>query len=49
MTKPQLAPWKKGYNKPRQHIKQQRHHFAKKGPSSQSYVFFQYLGMNVRP
>ena len=28
------------YDKPRQHIKKQRHHFANKGPSSQSYVFF---------
>ena len=27
-----LAPWKKSYNKPRQHIKEQRHHFADKGP-----------------
>ena len=34
-----LAPWKKGYDKPRQHIKQYRHHFADKGPSSQSYGF----------
>ena len=34
-----LAPWKKSYNKPRQHIKEQRHHFADKGPSSQSYGF----------
>ena len=23
-----LAPWKKKYDKPRQHIKKQRHHFA---------------------
>ena len=29
----------KGYNKPIQHIKKQRHHFASKGPSSQSYGF----------
>ena len=35
-----LAPWKKSYNQPRQHIKKQRHYFAKKGPSSQSYGFF---------
>ena len=35
-----LAPWKKSYNKPRQHIKKQRHHFANEGPSSQSYAFF---------
>ena len=23
-----LAPWKKSYNQPRQHIKKQRHYFA---------------------
>ena len=34
-----LASWKKSYDKPRQHIKKQRHHFADKGPNSQSYVF----------
>ena len=34
-----LAPWKKNYDKPRQHIKKQRHHFADKGPYSQSYDF----------
>ena len=34
-----LAPWKKSYNQPRQHIKKQRHSFANKGPSSQSYGF----------
>ena len=34
-----LPPLKKIYDKPRQHIKKQRHHFAKKGPSSQSYGF----------
>ena len=34
-----LAPWKKSYDKPRQHIKKQRHHFGSKSPSSQSYVF----------
>ena len=27
------------YDIPRQHIKKQRHHFAQKGPSSQSYGF----------
>ena len=31
--------WKKSYDKPRQHIKKQRHYFADKGPSSQSYAF----------
>ena len=34
-----LAPWKKSYDKPRQCIKKQRHHFANKGPYSQSYGF----------
>ena len=34
-----LAPWKKSYEQPRQHIKKQRRYFANKGPSSQSYVF----------
>ena len=33
--------WKKSYETPRQHIQKQRHHFADKGPSSQSYDFFQ--------
>ena len=27
-----LAPWKKSYNEPGQHIKKQRHYFANKGP-----------------
>ena len=34
-----LAPWKKSYDKPRQHIKKQRYDFANKGPYSQSYGF----------
>ena len=34
-----LAPWKESYDKPRQCIKKQRHHFAGKGPCSQSYGF----------
>ena len=34
-----LASWKKRYDKPRQCIKKQRHHFANKGLSSQSYGF----------
>ena len=33
------TPWKKSYEKPRQHIKKQRHHFSNKGPHSQSYGF----------
>ena len=34
-----LAPWKKSYDKPRQHIKSQWHYFVNKVLSSQSYVF----------
>ena len=34
-----LASWKESYDKPRQHIKKQRHYFADKGPSNQSYGF----------
>ena len=33
------ATWKESCDKPRQHIKKQRHHFANKGPYSQSYGF----------
>ena len=33
-----LAPWKKSYDRPRKHIKKQRHYFSNKGLSSQSYV-----------
>ena len=29
------TPWKESYDQPRQHIKKQRHYFAKKGSSSQ--------------
>ena len=31
---------KKNYDKPRQHIEKQRHHFANKHPSIQSYCFY---------
>ena len=34
-----LAPWEESYDQPRQHIKMQRHYFADKGPSGQSYGF----------
>ena len=37
--KKMLAPWKKSYDQPRQHIKKQRHHSANKGPFSQGYGF----------
>ena len=33
------APWKESYDKPRQSIQKQRHHFADKGLSSESYGF----------
>ena len=33
------APWKEHYDKPRQHVKEQRRHFADKGLYSQSFVF----------
>ena len=34
-----LAPWKRSFDQPRQGIIKQRHHFADKGPFSQSYGF----------
>ena len=34
-----LAPWKKSYDKPRQHIKKQRHYLDNKDLSSQGYGF----------
>ena len=34
-----LAPWKKNYDKPRQHIKKQRHHSANKGHIVKAMVF----------
>ena len=34
-----LTSWKESYDQPRQHIKKQRHYFAKKGPSSQGSGF----------
>ena len=33
------APWKKSYDKPKQCIEKQRHHFANKGSPSESYGF----------
>ena len=33
------TPCKKSYDQPRQHIKKQRHYFAKKSPSSEGYGF----------
>ena len=34
-----VAPWKKSYDQPWQHIKKQRHYFANKGLYSQGYGF----------
>ena len=34
-----LAPWKKSYDKPKQHIKKQRYHLTDKDLYSQSYGF----------
>ena len=34
-----VTPWKKSYDKPRQHIKKQRHYFADKGLYGQIYGF----------
>ena len=34
-----LTPWKKSYDKPREHIEKQRHYFANKSLSSQGYGF----------
>ena len=43
---PCSALWKKTYNKPRQCIKKQRHHFVYKGLYSQIYAFFRsHIGM----
>ena len=38
-NKKMLVPWKKSYDQPREHIRKQRHYFANKGSSSQSYGF----------
>ena len=37
--KEMLTPWKKSYDQLRQHVKNQRHYFTNKCPSSQSYGF----------
>ena len=34
-----LAPWKKSYNQPRQHIKKQRHYFANRGRLVKAMVY----------
>ena len=42
-----LAPWKKSYDQPRQHIKKQRHYFAIKVGLIKDMVF-QWSCMDVR-
>ena len=43
-----LAPWNKSYEKPKQYIKKQKHHFANKGPYSQNCDFSSsYTGVRV--
>ena len=37
--KDRLTPWKESYDQPSQHIKRQRHYFANKALSSESYGF----------
>ena len=39
--------FERSYDKLRQHIKKQRHYFTHKGPSSESYCFFQESCMDV--
>ena len=34
-----LPPWKKSYDRPRQHIKKRRHHFANKSPYVKAMIF----------
>ena len=34
-----FSPWKRSYDKPKQHIKKQRPYFANKGPYIQGYGF----------
>ena len=43
-----LAPWKKSYDKPRQHIKKQRYHFANKGPYSQNCQSYGFSSSHVQ-
>ena len=47
-NKKTVAPWKKSYDQPRQHIKKRRHYFANKGLSSQGYGFSSSHVMDVR-
>ena len=42
------APCKENYDKPKQHIKKQRHHFTNKSPHSESYDFSSSHVMDVK-
>ena len=44
-----LAPWKKTYDQPRQHIKKQRHYFANTYPSNPSYGFSSRINIQYGP
>ena len=37
--KKKFTPWKDNYDRPREHVKKQRHHFPDKGLYSQTYGF----------
>ena len=41
------APWKESYDQPRLYIKKQRHYFANKCPSSQSYIYIFFFSSYV--
>ena len=43
-----LAPWKESYDKPKQHIKKQRHYIADKGPLVKATWLSQWSCMDVR-
>ena len=42
-----LAPWKKSYDQPRQHIKKQRHHFANSGVGEDPWEFLELQGDQI--
>ena len=44
-----LDPWKKSYDQPRQHIKNQRHYFGNKNPSSQRFLQWSCMDVRVGP
>ena len=44
-----LAPWKKSYDQPRQHIKKQRHYFTEKSLSDVGEDSGESLGLQEDP